>query len=286
MSFKVATIFTLAAVLVPPVFAQEAEAPAENPELEAEIAYVEALVDNAYPDLAAPVIEETKKKWPESEVRFFAIEVRGLLLLGKFEEAEKKIAALPDRNSSKFWAARLEVANSYFSRGKKDECIKIYDEFFAAFPKPTKDLRKFFLNASYAYGQLLVADRKYEKAAERYSALLGLLEEGSENWCNIACETVEIYLRVADEKGADKAGGALKAATEVVDMLLWQIEQPLYFGRAVSMKAHIEQMKGDIGKSTEIIEEYKQQLIGIHDQILEADPEGSLGLLRQSPLPE
>ena len=286
MSFKVATIFTLAAVLVPPVFAQEAEAPAENPELEAEIAYVEALVDNAYPDLAAPVIEETKKKWPESEVRFFAIEVRGLLLLGKFEEAEKKIAALPDRNSSKFWAARLEVANSYFSRGKKEDCMKIYDEFFTAFPKPTKELRKFFLNASYAYGQLLVADGRYEKAAERYSAFLGLLEEGSEDWCNIACETVEIYLRVADEKGAGKADAALKSATEIVDQLLWQIEQPLYFGRAVSMKAHIEQMKGDISKSTEIIEEYRQQLIDIHDQILEADPEGTFGLLRQSPLPE
>ena len=292
MSFKVATVLLLSAVLAAPVLAdEEAAAPAEaaepeNAELEAEIAYVDALVTFGFPDLAGPVIEETKKKWPESDARFFAIEVRGLLSLGKFDEAEKKIAALPDRNSPKFWAARLEVANSYFGRGKKDDCMKIYDEFFTAFPKPTKELRKFFLNASYAYGQLLVADRRYEKAAERYGALLALLPEGEEDWCNIACETVEIYLRVADEKGAGKSADALKAATKVVDKLLWQIEKPVFFGRAVSMKAHIEQMKGDINKSTEIIDEYKQQLIDIHDQIVEIDPDGKYGLLRQSPLPE
>ena len=47
MSFKVATISALAAVLLSPAFAEEetAEAPKENPELEAEIAYVEALVN-------------------------------------------------------------------------------------------------------------------------------------------------------------------------------------------------------------------------------------------------
>ena len=55
-----------------------AEAPAENPELEAEMNYVEALVNYGYPDLAGPVMEATKKKWPESEASFFAIEVRGL----------------------------------------------------------------------------------------------------------------------------------------------------------------------------------------------------------------
>ena len=46
------------------VFAETAaEEPQENPELEREIAYVEALVDSGYPDLASPVIEATKKRW-------------------------------------------------------------------------------------------------------------------------------------------------------------------------------------------------------------------------------
>ena len=305
MRFKVATILTLAAVLASPVFAEEAapaavpaEAPQENPELEAEIAYVEALVNYGFPDLAGPVIEATKKKWPESEVRFFAIEIRGMLALGQFEAAEKKIAALPDRKSTKYWAARLEVANNYFGRGQKPECMKIYDEFFKVFPKPPKEIRKFYMEACYAFGQLLVGDRQYGKAAERYDALLKQLQEGSDEWCNLACETVEINLRLANEmqeKIADPKKNAkevkerdkyLAAAGKIVDKLLWQQEKPVYFGRAVSMKAHIEQMRGDIEKATQIIDDYKPDLEAIHKQIAEFDPEGKMGLLKQSPLPE
>ena len=297
MSFKVATILTLAAVLASPVLADEekpaeqpAEAVQENPELEGEIAYVEKLVDNGYPDIAAPVIEATKKKWPESEVRFFAIEIRGLLALGKFDEAEKKIAALPDRKSSKYWAARLEVANNYFARSQKEECMKIYGEFFDVFKKPPKEIRQFYLNACYAYGQLLIGDSQYRKASERYADLLTQLREGDDDWCNLACETAEIYLRLAndakDPKQAGQRKADLAAAGKLADKLLWQIEKPVFFGRAVSMKAHVEQMKGDIVKATAIIDEYKPQLIEIHDQIVQYDSDGKLGLLKQSPLPE
>ena len=301
MSFKVATIVTLAAVLASPAYSEEAapaEAPKENAELEAEMSYVEALVNYGYPDLAGPVIEETKKKWPESEVRFFAIEIRGMLALGKFEDAEKKIAALPDRKSTKYWAARLEVANNYFGRGQKPECMKIYDEFFKVFQKPPADIKKFYMEACYAYGQLLVGDRQYVKAAQRYEALIAQLTEGSEEWCNLACETVEIYLRLANDEQAKikdpkknakevKARDAqLALAGKIVDKLLWQQEKPVYFGRAVSMKAHIEEMKGDIAKASSIIDDYKPQLEEIHEQIVQFDPEGKMGLLKQSPLPE
>ena len=270
--------------------AAPAEEPKENPELEAEVSYVEALVNYGYPDFAGPVIEEAKKKWPETEVRFFAIEVRGMLALGNFEEAEKKIAALPDRKSTKYWAARLEVANNYFGRGQKAECMKIYDEFFKVFQKPPADIRKFYMDACYAYGQLLVGDKQYAKAAARYEALLSQLREGDELWCNLGCETVEIYLRLAEQTADPKQkkarDGYLKAATKIVDKLLWQLSKPVFFGRAVSMKAHIEQMKGDVDRAAEIIDEYKPQLQELHDQIVEFDPEGKQGLLRLSPLPE
>ena len=126
-----------------------AEAPVEetDPALEFEIRYVEALIEYGYPDFAESVIEATKKKWPESETKFFAIEIRGMLSLGKFEEAEQKIASLPDRKGPKYWAARLEVANNLFFRGKKAECSKIYDEFFKAFPTPSKEIREFYMQA-------------------------------------------------------------------------------------------------------------------------------------------
>ena len=289
MTLKAFTVFALAGLAASRVVAQEAAATDENKELESEISYVEALVNYGYPDFAAPVIEATKKRWPEADVRFFAIEIRGLLSLGKFEEAEKRIAALPDRKSTKYWAARLEVANNYFGRGQKVECMKIYDEFFKHFQKPPKELRKFHMEASYAYGQLLVGDKQYAKAAKVYSGLLAQLPKGTE-WCDIAVETVEIYLRVAegqtDAKDAKAREANLVAAEKIVNELLWQEDKPVIFGRAVAMKAHIEQIRGDVEKAATIIDEYMRTLREIHDQIVQVDPDGKFGLLRQSPLPE
>jgi tetratricopeptide (TPR) repeat protein len=298
MTSKCAVIFGCAALSFAPwgaVVAQEAASAAAakeekgNAALDAEIAYVEALIDAGYPDYAAPVIAETKKKWPESEARFFAIEIRGLLSLGKFDEAEKKIAALPDRNGSKFWAARLVMANNYFGRGQKAECMKIYDEFFKVFPKPPKDIRQFHLDASYAFGQLLFLDKQYAKASTVYANLLK--EVPADRWCDIAAETVKIYLTSADSLGTDpknKAArdGALAAAEKLVDQLLWHLDKPVFFGQAVSMKAHIEVMRGRIARAQEIVSEYLPNLRDIHKQLLDADPDGRKGYLKLSPLPE
>lgn len=304
MRLKSCTVFALAAIIALPLCAEEeaaeaTELPKEDPELEAEMAYVEALVNYGYPDIAEPVIEATKKRWPASEVRFFAIEVRSLLSLGKFEEAEKKIAALPDRKSTKYWAARLEVANNYFYRGQKPESMKIYDDFFKAFPKPSADIRKFYMEACYTFGQLLIGDKQFAKAAQRYDALLQQLPSGENAWCNVACETVDLYLRIADEikivdpkkqaKEAKERNAALKSAGKIVDKLLWldpNSDKALYFGRAVSMKAHVEQIRGDIGKASMIIDDYRPQLLEIHEQIVNVDPDGKQGLLKQSPYPE
>ena len=292
MRFNVVHVFALAAVCACPVVAEEAEpeavAPKEDPELEAEIAYVEALVNYGYPDFAAPVIEATKKKWPSSEVRFFAIEIRGMLALGQFEAAEKKIAALPDRKSVKFWAARLEVANNYFGRGQKAECMKIYDEFFTVFPKPPPEIRKFYVDACYAFGQLLAGDGQYAKAVERYEALLKMVKD--DLWCNLACETCDLYLKLIDKtsdpKQAKVRDGYIKAASKIADKLLWQLEKPVYFGRAVSMKAHVEQLRGNSERASALIDEYRPQLQELHDQIVQFDPDGKQGLLKQSPLPQ
>ena len=287
MRFKVATIFYLAAGLIFSAFSEEASEvvaqAVENSELEAEINYVEALIDNGYPDFTAPIVEATKKRWPESEAKFFALEIRGLVALGKFDDAEKRLAALPDRKSVKYWAARLEIANGYFVRGQKPECMKIYNEFFSVFKTPTAEIRKFYIEGAYAFGQLLLNDRQYKKAAECYSGLLKQLPEGDDYWCTVACDTVDIYLRLAADH---KDNESLKSADEIVDKLLWQLDKPVIFGRAVSMKAHIAEMKGDLTNAAAIIDEFKSQLQDIHDQIVSIDPEGSQGLLKQSPLPE
>ena len=274
------------------VVAQQAPESVDE-ELQNEIKYAEALVDNALPDFARPVIDAAKAKWPGpvADTHFFAIEIRAMLSMSQFDEAEKRIAALPDRNGSKYWAARLEVANNFFAQGKNKECAAIYDEFFKKYPTPPKELKSFYLNASYAYGQILLGGKQFEKAAERYSGLLKQLdknasEEDANSWCNVACDTVEIYLRLASEvKLARDRGKYLAPALELIKQLLWEQDRPVYFGRAIAFLAHTELLKGNVGKAQSTIDDYMDQLAELHEQIKQIDPDGRYGLLKQSPMP-
>jgi TolA-binding protein len=289
MKFKISFLFVLAA-FTGLLFAEEAkeqsvEAVAVNQELENELKYVEALVDSGFPDFATLVSEEVKKRWPEAEASLFALDVRGLLAIGKFKEAEAKIAALPDRTGTKYWAARLEMANSLFQRGLKKECMEIYEEFFSKHAKPTKDIASFYNSANWVYGQLLMRDNKFDKAVQRYEYALKLLK--GEDWCNLACETADIYLKLIEQsKEKSKRDAYVKAVTVIINKLLYQFERPVFFGRGLSMKAHIELLKGDSERAAATIEEYKAELDNLHAQIVENDPEGKFGLLRQSPLPQ
>ena len=293
MITKVAVIIGCAAVFAPlaAVYAEEAEeavaeAPKANPEMAEAVKYIEVLVDNGFPDFAEPLIAEAKKKWPESDAMLFAIEIRGMLSMMKFEEAEKRIASLPDRKSTKFWAARLEVANNYFARNRKAEGIKIYEEFFSLFPTAPKDIVEFYNNACYAYGQLLYADKQYAKAAARYEELLKSLDKGSDIWLDMATETAKMYLKLADDSTGGSRASWADAADKIVKKLLWRNDMPLYFGMAVSMKAHIAELKGNAKRAEELIEEFMDQLTDIHTQLVEADPDGKKGYVRSSPLPE
>ena len=271
--------------------AQEADAAAQSDaELKGEIAYVEALVDSGFPDFAESVIEATKKKWPESEAAFFAIEIRGLLMLNKFDEAEKKIAALPDRTGSKYWAARLEVANFYFQRGKKNECTAIYDEFFKNNAKPSKALFDFYRNALYQWGQLQVANKQFKAAAETYIKLAGMFNRNNDDddakWLTVVTEAVEIYLRLAAEAGPKDRKPFLDAAKKPLHDLLWRHDSPVFFGRAIAMRAHYELLRGSVAKAQQVIDDYIDQLADIHASIVKIDPDGRQGLLRQSAMPQ
>lgn len=302
MTFKRRDVFPcaaawalLVALAVPFSFAEddvdESSAASDvDAELQGEIDYVEALVNSGFPDFAAPVIEATKKRWPESDAMFFAIEIRGLLSMNRFDEAQAKIAALPDRNSSKYWAARLEVANNFFARGNKKECSVIYDEFFKKYSNPPKELLKFYQNACYAWGQILFADKRIEEAADVYSKLLSKIavkdEDSDKEWCSVACETAEMYLHLAEGAPIGNRKKYLAAAEKIIKSLLWKRNFYLVFGRAVAMKAHYNVLNGRIDLAQNVINDYMNELSAIHGELLKLDPDGRQGHLRMSPMPQ
>lgn len=294
---RLALLFSFFAAL--PVYSQEAEQPAADdgsteldPALKEAIAYVEALVNYGLPDFAETVIAETKKKWPESEALFFAIEVRSMLLLGKSAEVDKMISALPDRKSSKYWAARLEVANDHYNRSRNEECLKIYNEFFKNMgAKPPKELAELVRTGYWHRAQILISMKRYRDAAQDLKTLMSRVnknksEDNANIWCNAACNAADLYLRVAADAAPKNRKADLDAAKKLISLLLWERDKPVYFGRAIAMKAHLELLGGKLGRAQAVIDDYMGDLTSIHEQLEKADPDGKFGLLNLSPMPQ
>lgn len=275
------------------IFADEPQKPAEeavqvDPAMIEEIKFIKALVDGGYSDLAEGVIATTKKKWPESEAELFAIEIRGLLLLAKFDEAEKKIAALPDRKSAKFWAARVELGSFYFLKGRKDDGKKVYDEFFGLYKDktPPKELMNTYINAAFTWGQLLVKDRRFSEAIDVYAVLLSQKLDKIQRG-GVLCEASDISLRLAgDMEDANKRKPILDRAEPWIKELQDDPDQPIYFGRSINMMAHLTMLRGDYARAQGVIEDFFPQLFELHQAIKASDPDGKNGSLRLSPIPQ
>ena len=255
-----------------------------------ELRYINALVDAGLPDFAEPVIAAAKKQWPQLGPKLKVLELQGDLRLGKFENVQKVIDGIKDKKSGEYWALRLAMADAYYARNMLAECRKIYNEFFAAVPTPGPDLLDFYVNSGFKWAQMCVNERQYDEAAKMYDGLLARpLEE--DTWCVLAAEQVELLLRLASEttdpKQAKKRADYLARAEKYVDNLLWKSEsQPLYFGKAVAFKAHIEMLRGQLEKAQSLVMEYLPQLAELHKTLLEQDPDGRYGYMKISPMPE
>ena len=93
----------LAACTLAPVAAvRAADAPeaapskAEDAAMKEELKYIGALVDANMPDLAEPVIDAAKKKWPQLGPKLKVLEIQGDLRLGRFAEVQKVVDGMKE----------------------------------------------------------------------------------------------------------------------------------------------------------------------------------------------
>jgi len=277
---------------------EDAEKPAQpaaaDPALKEEIAFIEALVEANMPDFAESVIAAAKKKWPNAGPKLKVLELQGDLRLGKFDSVQKVVDSMKGKKGqeSEYWALRLSMADAYYARGMMPECRKIYEEFFKTVTNPGADLLDFYVESGFRWAQICVREKHYDEAVTMYGNLLSKpLPE--ERWCMVAMEDVELLLRLAEEipadpkdKKAKQRTEYLKKAEKLVDQLLWKNELILVFGKAIAMKAHIEMLRGHPDKAQALVNDYMPQLSEIHRSLVEQDPDGKLGYVRASPMPE
>ncbi|MEI7898794.1 MAG: tetratricopeptide repeat protein [bacterium] len=252
--------------------------------LRQEFMYIELLQQMRMPDIADEVIAEAKKHYPEAAAKFKVSEIQGLLSQGKFDDVKKLVDAIKDKNSPEFWALTLAMADAYYAFQKYADADKLYLGFFKNVDKPSPALVAFYRDAAYKYAQMLLYLGKDREALDAYRRIFKVpLEE--EVARQIHADMAELMLKMApDLQNKEEKAALLKEAEGLIDKLLWK--QDIWFGKAIVMKAHIFLLRGNVKGAQELVDTYMPQLKIIHDSLLEADKDGSLGQLRMSPMPQ
>ncbi len=283
----------------------KAQSEAMDPDLKEELDFIEALVENGMSGLAEPVIEAAKKKWPDAVPQLRVPELECRLMQGKFEEVQKEIDALKGKKGreSDYWKLRLKLADAYYfyTKDKAAQGKEIYKDFFTKVTKPSADLLNFYVDSGFRWAQISAREKDYDSAVGVYTNLLAAISEKDVRWSNVALAGVELLLRLADDmtanakdkqakgkaaKAKEKRDEYLKLTTKWVDKLLWKRNQPLVFGKAIAMKAHIEMLRGRPEEVDVLWKNYKEDLETIHNILLGEDPDRTKGYVRASPMPE
>ncbi len=270
----------------------EAAAPAVDPAATEELKYINALVEANMPDLAEPVIAAARTRWPNLAPRLKVLELQGALRLGKFADVQKVVDGMKEKNGE-YWALRLSMADAYYARAEMPSCRKIYQEFFKTVTKPGADLLDFYVESGFTWAQICVREKNFDEAAHMYDSLLAKIPKAGateERWCAVAMEDATLLIRLAaettDPKQAKKRAGYIARASKLVNELLWKNELIIVFGKAIAMKAHLEMLQGNLEGAQGLVNEYMEQLSSIHSSLMEQDPDGKLGYVRMSPMPE
>jgi len=263
--------------------------PAYADELSDELKFIDELQRLRMPDIAETVIEEARKRfkpaeYPEITNQLKVREIQGLLWLGKFAEVQKMVDAIKDKNSEEYWALVLAMADGYYAFQNYAEADKRYKEFFVKVDKPARGLVSFYRDSAYKYVQMLLYLNRDAEALVAYRNLFKIpLEEGVRR--SIEAEVAELLLKlIPAEKKKETRDAMLKETEALCDKLLWK--QDIWFGKAIVMKAHVYKFQNDVKGAQKLVESYMPQLRIIHDALKAEDPDGSLGQLRMSPMPQ
>jgi len=193
-------------------------------------------------------------KHPDQKDRAKLIRAQILISKRKFAEAEAIVAEMP-KDSPKAQAITLALAGKYYQINELDKAKKLYETFFSQFHGKTPtdpDLKRFYMDAAYQFGQMLERAEDYKGAVKAYNRVLATNPERAAKR-NLQADQAALYLKIAeeDENNQEKYIGR---ALGICNELQWQ-GMDIWFGHSIIIMARAELIRGDKAKAQAVLKD-------------------------------
>lgn len=256
-----------------------------NPELGLELHYVDALNKAGLPEYAEMAIRDIEVRFPEARVAVKIQKLEQQLMLGKFDEAKKIVAAEPNQDSAEVWGMKLTMADYLYAYGKYPEALGIYKSLVDKYgSKPDPKLGDMYPNSVYKYAQMLCMLGKERDAIPVYAKLPDIEGIQPDTKRMFTFEYAQLLVKVAESGSGPADAGMLTTAQNTINKLMWQ--QDIWFGRAVALMAHIRMAQGNVDGAKSLVDDYMEQLVDMDDQLRQFSEDEGQDYMGMSPLAE
>ena len=256
-----------------------------DPGLRLELDYITALNKAGFPEYAEMAIRDVEAKFPQARVLVKIKKLEQLLLLARFDEAKAIIAAEKDQDSAETWGMKLTMGDYLYAHGKYPEALGIFDGLLKKFgTKPDPKLGDMYANSIFKYAQMLMflgKDKEAIPVYEKLAAIEGLTSD-QKRWFTF--ELAQLMVKVAESGTGPADTALLDAAQKEINKLMWQ--QDIWFGRSVSLMAHIRMAKGDLDGAKSLVDDYMDQLVDMDEQLRQFSEQEGQDYMNMSPLAE
>ena len=256
-----------------------------DPGLRIELDYITALNKAGFPEYAEMAIRDVEAKFPQARVLVKIKKLEQLLLLARFDEAKAIIAAEKDQDSAETWGMKLTMGDYLYAHGKYPEALGIFDGLLKKFgTKPDPKLGDMYANSIFKYAQMLMflgKDKEAIPVYEKLAAIEGLTSD-QKRWFTF--ELAQLMVKVAESGTGPADTALLDAAQKEINKLMWQ--QDIWFGRSVSLMAHIRMAKGDLDGAKSLVDDYMDQLVDMDEQLRQFSEQEGQDYMNMSPLAE
>jgi tetratricopeptide (TPR) repeat protein len=283
-------VFTIALLTVP-LFLSSATivraqgAVAKEDPFDQEVRFISGMVDWGLPGYAEKYLSKYLIDHPEMKTRAGPLQIEILAGAGKFAEAQALIKTLPS-NSVEAWKMKLALADRLYDWNKLNDARVIYDDFFKAYPSgPTPELKQFYMESAYKYGQMLLL-KKEDKAAVRTYEFVLLAKPDPEVEANVQIDLAELCVRVGEGSSGGERGNYFQKAKDICNKILWKgiSDDPnriSVFTKALVIEAHMMSIDGSKREAIKMINGYMPMLKNLEDALKQSKLS-----LSYSPMPE